>query len=255
MRLALGPPRDRLPRWWNADLHRSGCAPAAASRLASAEEVTVEANPETVTPRLAALLREEGVTRVSLGAQSQPRLLSVYSGNREARTTSDARSTLSVMPALTTSRSISSTDPRPERLRSGRRHRRGARARAGAPVLLRAGSQAGNAVRTRTETSSLARRRRWRYFAQVVERLTGAGFRWYETANFCRDGGRDLRSRHNLAYWLGRDYVGIGVGAVSTVAGRRWRNTPRLPAYLEALEGRSSPLREVELDADVRESG
>ena len=91
------------------------------------------------------------------------------------------------------------------------------------------------------------------YFAQVVERLTGAGYRWYETANFCRDGGRDLRSRHNLAYWLGRDYLGIGVGAVSTVAGRRWRNTPRLPAYLEALEGRSSPLREVEeLDEDVR---
>jgi coproporphyrinogen III oxidase-like Fe-S oxidoreductase len=46
--------------------------------LPSAEEVTVEANPETVTPRLAALLREEGVTRVSLGAQSfQPQLLSV----------------------------------------------------------------------------------------------------------------------------------------------------------------------------------
>ena len=78
------------------------------------------------------------------------------------------------------------------------------------------------------------------YFAHVVERLTGAGYRWYETANFCRDGGRDLRSRHNLAYRLA-GLLGIGVGAVSTVAGRRWRNTPRLPAYLEALEGRSSP--------------
>ena len=46
--------------------------------LPDAEEVTVEANPETVTPAVAALLREGGVTRVSLGAQSfQPRLLSV----------------------------------------------------------------------------------------------------------------------------------------------------------------------------------
>ena len=44
--------------------------------LPSAEEVTVEANPETVTPALARLLRESGVTRVSLGAQSfQPSLL------------------------------------------------------------------------------------------------------------------------------------------------------------------------------------
>ncbi|MER3411849.1 MAG: hypothetical protein C4305_05805, partial [Thermoleophilia bacterium] len=46
--------------------------------LAPADEVTVEANPETVTPELASLLRAQGVTRVSLGAQSfQPRLLSV----------------------------------------------------------------------------------------------------------------------------------------------------------------------------------
>ena len=46
--------------------------------LPPAEEVTVEANPETVTPELAALLCDCGVTRVSLGAQSfQPRLLSV----------------------------------------------------------------------------------------------------------------------------------------------------------------------------------
>ena len=76
------------------------------------------------------------------------------------------------------------------------------------------------------------------YFERVVERLTGAGYRWYETANFCRAGERDLRSRHNLAYWLGRDYLGLGLGAVSTVAGTRWRTTPRLAAYLEALAPR-----------------
>ncbi len=50
----------------------------------SADELTVEANPETVTPELARLLRENGVTRVSLGAQSfQPRLLEVL--ERRAR--------------------------------------------------------------------------------------------------------------------------------------------------------------------------
>ena len=55
------------------------------------------------------------------------------------------------------------------------------------------------------------------YFERVVARLTGAGYRWYETANFCRApalaDGRDLRSRHNLAYWRGRDYLGLGIGA------------------------------------------
>jgi oxygen-independent coproporphyrinogen-3 oxidase len=89
------------------------------------------------------------------------------------------------------------------------------------------------------------------YFERVVETLTTAGYRWYETANFCRAaeraGGRDLRSRHNLAYWLGRDYLGLGIGAVSTVAGTRWRNLPSLGGYRAALAGRERPPREVEV--------
>ncbi|MDQ2968558.1 MAG: coproporphyrinogen III oxidase, partial [Actinomycetota bacterium] len=95
------------------------------------------------------------------------------------------------------------------------------------------------------------------YFELVVARLTGAGYRWYATANFCRTSERagigDLRSRHNLAYWLGRDYLGLGVGAVSTIAGRRWRNTPRLAGYMEALGRETAPDREIEpLSRDVR---
>src|SRR3954447_21831245 len=84
------------------------------------------------------------------------------------------------------------------------------------------------------------------YFGRVVETLTAAGYRWYETANFCRaddERGRDLRSRHNLGYWLGHDYLGIGVGAVSTVGNRRWRNTPRLAQYVSALAGGQGPAR------------
>ena len=85
------------------------------------------------------------------------------------------------------------------------------------------------------------------YFERVVETLTGAGYRWYETANFCRtDDARDLRARHNLGYWLGRDYLGIGVGAVSTVGGLRWRNAPSLPRYLAALGRGERPERELE---------
>ena len=94
------------------------------------------------------------------------------------------------------------------------------------------------------------------YFELVIERLTDAGYRWYETANFCRAPeraqGRDLRSRHNLAYWLGRDYLGLGIGAVSTLGMQRRRTTPRLNAYLAALARGEAPAREVELlDAGV----
>jgi coproporphyrinogen III oxidase-like Fe-S oxidoreductase len=92
------------------------------------------------------------------------------------------------------------------------------------------------------------------YFERVVDRLTGAGYRWYETANFCRaDGRRDLRSRHNLAYWLGRDYLGLGLGAVSTVGGVRWQTTRRLAVSLGALGRGELPPRELEpLDDEVR---
>jgi oxygen-independent coproporphyrinogen-3 oxidase len=95
------------------------------------------------------------------------------------------------------------------------------------------------------------------YFEQVVERLTGAGYRWYETANFAlqpeRAGGRDVRSRHNLAYWLGRDYLGLGLGAVSTVDGVRCRNTPRLREYVKALRAGDEPPRELEpLSSETR---
>jgi oxygen-independent coproporphyrinogen-3 oxidase len=89
------------------------------------------------------------------------------------------------------------------------------------------------------------------YFEQVVDTLVTAGYRWYETSNFCRG---DHVSRHNLAYWQGRDYLGIGIGAVSTVGERRWRTTPKLGAYLTALASGDRPPREIEpLDAGTRE--
>jgi coproporphyrinogen III oxidase-like Fe-S oxidoreductase len=88
------------------------------------------------------------------------------------------------------------------------------------------------------------------YFERVVARLTAAGYRWYETANFClapdRDSGRDLRARHNLAYWQGRDYLGLGIGAVSTLSQVRRRNAPKLGAYVAALARRDAPPRELE---------
>jgi oxygen-independent coproporphyrinogen-3 oxidase len=95
------------------------------------------------------------------------------------------------------------------------------------------------------------------YFELVIDRLTDAGYRWYETANFClapeRSGRRDLRARHNLGYWLGRDYLGLGIGAVSTLGEERRRNTPRLNAYVAALEQGEAPVREVEaVNARVR---
>jgi oxygen-independent coproporphyrinogen-3 oxidase len=227
--------------------------------LPPAPEVTVEANPETVTPELAGLLRDCGVTRVSLGAQSfQPRLLSVLDrcagpddvrravyALRGARFDNISLDLIYGIPGQSAADLDADLSEalalEPEHLscyeleaKPGTRF-----THAHGPELAR---QAG-AMET--------------YFERVVARLTEAGYRWYETANFCRPpqlvDGRDLRSRHNLAYWRGRDYLGLGIGAVSTIDGRRWRTTPRLGCYLASLRAGERPEREVEpLAAQVR---
>jgi oxygen-independent coproporphyrinogen-3 oxidase len=227
--------------------------------LPQAVEVTVEANPETVTPALAALLREEDVTRVSLGAQSfQPELLAVLERRagpedvrrafyhlRDAGFDNISLDLIYGIPGQSSSDLAADIDEvlalHPEHASCYELE---------AKPGTRFTHLHGEELRRQAEAMES-------YFEEVVSRLTSAGYRWYETANFCRraeaDGGRDLRSRHNLAYWLGRDYLGVGIGAVSTVAGRRWRNTPRLPAYVGALESGSPPPREVEeLAVDVR---
>jgi oxygen-independent coproporphyrinogen-3 oxidase len=216
--------------------------------LPSAAEVTVEANPETITPELAALLRESGVTRVSLGAQSfQPRLLQVL--ERRARP-DDVRRAFSLLREAgfdnlsldliygIPGQSVADLDAdlsealalEPEHVSAYELE-----AKPGTRFTYAHGEELARQAEAMES-----------YFERVVARLTEAGYRWYETANFCRDESRDLRSRHNLAYWRGRDYLGLGIGAVSTIAGRRWRTTPRLGRYLASLQAGERPERELE---------
>jgi len=227
--------------------------------LPSAAELTVEANPETVTPVLAALLRDHGVTRVSLGAQSfSPRLLQVL--ERVAQPDTVRRAFYHLRDAGFDNISLDLLYGIPGQSPAELEADLGEALELGPEHLSCYELEAKPGTRfTHAHGAELARQAdaMETYFELVVERLTGAGFRWYETANFClapeHAGGRDLRSRHNLAYWLARDYLGIGIGAVSTIEGRRWRNAPRLAGYLQALERRARPPRELEpLDEETR---
>ena len=69
--------------------------------------------------------------------------------------------------------------------------------------------------------------------------LAAAGFDWYEVSNWARE--PSFRSRHNLAYWRGRDWWGFGPGAHSHVAGLRWWNVKHPAAYAQRLASSSSP--------------
>lgn len=71
------------------------------------------------------------------------------------------------------------------------------------------------------------------HYEAAIEYLNGHGYCHYELSNFAVAG---YECRHNLIYWRGGDYLGLGPGAVSFVEGRRYQNISDLPAYLEALE-------------------
>src|SRR5207302_230138 len=58
-------------------------------------------------------------------------------------------------------------------------------------------------------------------FEMTMDVLSGAGFEQYEISNYAKHGHECL---HNLAYWTGADYLGLGPSAFSTVGGRRWQN-------------------------------
>jgi putative oxygen-independent coproporphyrinogen III oxidase len=224
--------------------------------LPPAAEVTVEANPETMTKELAWALRRAGVNRVSLGVQSfQPQLLEVLERRagpdvvrrafyhlRDANFDNISLDLLHGIPgqsAAALELDIS------EALALGPEHV------SYYELEAKAGTRFAHAHGAELDRQAEAMEG---YFDVVVGRLTDAGYRWYETANFCRVAeGRDLRAQHNLAYWSGRDYLGLGIGAVSTVGGERRRNSPRLSAYMASLARGEAPERELErLDEATR---
>ncbi len=229
--------------------------------LPEAAEVTVEANPETVTTQLAALLVRAGVDRVSLGAQSfAARLLAVLdrvAGPDDVRRAVD-RLRVAGIENISLDLIYGIPGQEPADL-----HHDLAEALALEPEHISAyeleakpGTRFTHAHGAELEGQAESMET---YFEHVVETLSAAGYRWYETANFCRSQdrspGADLRCRHNLGYWLGHDYLGLGVGAVSTIASRRWRNAPSLARYLGALgSGQLPPYETESLPASVRDT-
>ncbi|MEO5832761.1 MAG: radical SAM family heme chaperone HemW [Nakamurella sp.] len=88
-------------------------------------------------------------------------------------------------------------------------------------------------------------------YLQAETALSAAGFGWYEVSNWARTDA--ARCRHNLAYWTGGDWWGIGPGAHSHVGGVRWWNVKHPARYAAALSDGRSPghAREI-LTADAR---
>lgn len=86
-------------------------------------------------------------------------------------------------------------------------------------------------------------------FTSLIDQLTANGYLHYEISNFARPG---MLSRHNSSYWIGKKYLGIGPSAHSYNGQNRQWNISSLPGYLQAID-KGVPDIEIEnLDINTR---
>lgn len=221
--------------------------------LARDAEVTVEANPETVTAEMAETLSAGGVNRVSLGAQSfAPHVLDVLGRWHDPEATLRAVATLRAAGIARLSLDLiygtpGESDGDWERslrtaLEAGVDHvsAYALTVEANTPYATRAGAD----PRLQPDPDVQADR-----MAIAAEVLPAAGLQRYEISNWARPGEE---SRHNLLYWRGEDWLAFGAAAHGHRRGHRWWNHRHPAAYADAvLQGASPIAGEEHLDAEA----
>lgn len=210
--------------------------------MADGAEITLEANPESITPGLLDGFRHAGVNRISFGVQSfrddeLKRLSRVHDSARAARALADARAagfdniSLDLMmwlPGQQVDEWLESVD----------------RAIAVAPdhVSLYMLEVYPNApLRDEMARSAWSQAPDDDVAAMYVagmERFEAAGFVQYEISNVAKPA---RRSQHNLKYWTDGEWQGFGCGAHSTRRGARWKNVSGTDDYIERMFGGRPP--------------
>ena len=223
--------------------------------LAAGAEVTTEANPESVDPASLAALRAAGFTRISLGMQSiAPGVLAVLdrrhtpgravAAAEEARAAGFEHVNLDLIYGTPGETAEDFAGSLAAAIGAGVDH-------VSAYSLI---------VEDGTRLAARIRRGEWGYPSEDIAAdrylaaeaaLGAAGLSWYEVSNWARDAS--ARCRHNLLYWTGGDWWGLGPGAHSHVGGVRWWNVKHPASYARRLAEGTSPgqAREV-LTAEER---
>jgi oxygen-independent coproporphyrinogen-3 oxidase len=199
-------------------------------------EITLEANPETVTPESLAGYRAAGINRLSLGVQSfrddeLVRLSRLHTASRASAAVAAAREagfgniSLDLMmwlPQQSLADWLVSVD-----------------------TLIEIAPEHASLYLLEIYPNAPLReamaRGRWsvapdddaaEMYLEAMRRLDNAGYTQYEISNVARPG---LESRHNVKYWSDGEWLGFGPGAHSTRAGARWRNLSNTTEYVAAV--------------------
>jgi putative oxygen-independent coproporphyrinogen III oxidase len=226
---------DRLATVLDAVRQTFGLAPDA--------EVTTESNPESTSPEFFARLVEAGFTRVSLGMQSAaPHVLAVldrrHTPGRAVAAAREARS--AGIPHVNLDLIYATPGETDDDLRGS------------LDAVLAAGVDHVSAYALIVEDGTALARRVARgelpapdddvaaaRYELIDSALSRAGFAWYEVSNWASSDA--AACRHNLGYWLDGDWWGLGPGAHSHLAGRRWWNVKHPARYAALLEAGGSP--------------
>jgi oxygen-independent coproporphyrinogen III oxidase len=215
--------------------------------LAQMVEWTMEANPGSVSARKAAALKKFGVNRISLGVQSwDDDLLKLLGREHNARQAEESfrilraagftninvdlmfalpgqttvqwrktlEKTISLCPEHISTYCLSYEEDTEFFLRQSR-----------------------GEFRTNLDLEA-------EFFETTMSILEAAGYEHYEISNYTRPG---FESAHNRAYWSGKDYLGVGPSAFSTVGLRRWQNVPDYREYIQRLLSGNSAIGSTEM--------
>ena len=210
--------------------------------LAPGAEVTTEANPDSVTAASLAALREDGFTRMSFGLQSTaPHVLAVldrtHTPGRAVDAVTDARAAgfehisvdlIYATPGETEADFGASLQAAVD---SGADHV------SAYSLIVEDGTRLAARIR-RGELPDVDDDVAADRYLQADSALTAAGLEWYEVSNWARTGAE---CRHNLGYWRGDDWWGVGPGAHAHVGGVRWWNVRHPVAYAARMQADESP--------------
>lgn len=198
--------------------------------LDSVEELTLEANPEGLSVEKAAFLRELGVRRVSLGVQTFHDPYLKYLGRNHSaakargaflnlREAGFDNINVDLMYGFPKESLKEIEEDLQELIQLDSEHV------SLYTLTIEANTRfATRGVQLEGDDEQAAQ---YRYVQGFLE---DHGWRQYEISNFAKKG---KESRHNINYWSGGDYIGLGVGAHSHLQGKRFWNTDKLMDYLK----------------------
>ena len=204
-------------------------------RLAPDAEITMEVNPGTVTAEKLTAFYEAGINRLSIGMQSAQEqelkilgrihdfdgFCQVYREAVEAGFTNINVDVMSGLPGQTlasykdTLEKVLRLEPMPQHISAY-------------SLIVEEGTPFA-AMADRGELPLPEEDTERAMYEETIEVLAGYGFHRYEISNYALDG---YECRHNVGYWIRRDYLGFGIGAASLIGNVRFQNGRDLNAYL-----------------------